>query len=53
MQGDDAGEGELPDQNEDFELMAYIEVIRRLIQQEFARFLRQGPRDLCALPFPA
>ncbi len=53
MQGDDAGDGEAGDQGEQVQLVLDVEVVRRLVQEEFAGLLGQGAGDLDALAFAA
>ncbi len=53
MQGDDAGDGEVGDQGEQVQLVLDVEVVRRLVQEEFAGLLGQGACDLDALAFAA
>ena len=50
VQGNDAGDAELRDEREDIELVLDIEVIGRLVEQEFARgSLGANPRQLATV----
>ncbi|CAM5285756.1 hypothetical protein SMICM304S_09478 [Streptomyces microflavus] len=53
VQGDDAGEGQFGDQGEQFQLVLDVQVVRRLVQEEFAVLLGERAGDLDALAFAA
>lgn len=53
MQRDDAGDGEVGDEGEQIQLVLDVEVVRRLVQEEFAGLLGQGTGDLDTLAFAA
>ncbi len=53
VQRDDAGDAELRDQRENVELMLDIEMVGRLVEQQFARRLRQRSGNMDALALTA
>ncbi len=53
VQRDDGGEAEFGDQGQDIELMLDIEMVGRLVEQQFAWGLGQRPGDMHPLPLAA
>lgn len=53
VQCDDAGDRQTPDQVHERKLMADVEVVRRLVEEEEIGCLRKRAGDVDALPFAA